>query len=254
MVLQIGIHLPQGIWQRWQQAKDFVDQSVNSLSNSAQQATQSLKETATQAVTTNWEQAKGSVEQSLQTAEQIQSTTSVAVQTAINSSINDWLTQHPLFFRLFQILGWAASHPIISSVILLFIVALIWSLIKAIMRLIETASWSILQVPLKLLQALMKVSLISLTKLGSLAIRKIPSTQSADNITVLIPESSQPIYPDKQQRLAEITSRLEAIQKEQNELLQEAADLIALDTKPDSGKNLNIPQTVMIDSYSQESR
>lgn len=254
MILQIGIHLPEGIWQRWQQAKGFVDQSMNSLSNSTQQATQSLKDTATQAVTTTWEQAKGSVEQSFQTAEQIQSTTSGVVQSAINSYIHDWLTQHPLFLRLFHILGWATSHPIISFVILLFIVALIWSIIKAIMRLIETASWSILQVPLKLISVLIKFSLISLTKLGSLAVRQIPHTQPTDNIKALTSENSPPTGQEKQQRLAEITIRLAAIQQEQCDLLQEVADLIALDTNTDSDINLNIPRTVIIDSYSQESR
>jgi hypothetical protein len=248
MVLQIDIHLPPGIWQRWQQTKDFVDQGVNSLSNSAQQATQSFKETATQAVTTTWEQAKGSVEQSWQTAEQIHTTTSGALQTAITSAINNWLAQHPLFFRLFQILGWAANHPIISSVILLFIVALIWSIIKAMMRLIETASWSVFQVPIKLLQALLKVSFVSFTKLGSLALKKFSGNQITDNITVLIAANYQPSYQDKQQRLAEITSRLEAIQKEQNELLQEAADLIALDKKSEFGKNVNFPTSLTIDS------
>jgi hypothetical protein len=112
-------------------------------------------------------------------------------------------------------------------VILLFAIALIWSIIKAIVRLIETASWSILQVPLKLLQALIKVSFIFLTKVGSFAVQQITATEKFDNLPALPPESFQ---PNKQQRLGEISQRLEAIQKEQNELLQEAADLIATDT------------------------
>ncbi|MBW4641508.1 MAG: hypothetical protein KME23_00500 [Goleter apudmare HA4340-LM2] len=226
MTLQIDIHLPEGIWQRFQQAKYFVDTSINS----AQQATQSFKETAINTVTTTWEQAKGSVGEGWQTAEQIQSTTSGAVQTAITSYMNEWLAQHPLFFRLFQIFGWATNHPIISFIILLFIVALIWSLIKAIMRLIETASWSIIQVPLKLLLALIKVSYLYFSKLSSLAVEKIRGSQATENMTVLISENSSPVDQNKQQRLAEISRRLEAIQKEQNQLLEEAANLIAVDT------------------------
>ncbi|MBW4563171.1 MAG: hypothetical protein KME32_18885 [Mojavia pulchra JT2-VF2] len=240
MATQIDMHLSQGLLQRWQQAKDFVNESVKSLTNSAQQAGQSLTETADQAtdkaintVTTTWEQTKGSVEQSLQTADQIKTTTSVAVKGAIASSMNDWLTQHPAIFRLFQILGWAANHPIISSVLLLFILALVWSIIKAIMRLIETASWSILQVPLKLIQAFIKVSFSSVSKFGSFALQKITVVQKTDNISNLLPENYQIGYPDKQQRLAEISHRLEAIQKEQHELLQEAANLIASGTITD---------------------
>ncbi|OUL29446.1 hypothetical protein BV372_23675 [Nostoc sp. T09] len=237
MAPQIDINLSAGIWQRFQQAKYFVNNSVNSLTNSAQQAGQSFKETANQAtdkaintVTTTWEQAKGSVEESLQTAEQIKSTTSVAVQTAIASSMNDWLAQHPFFLKLVQILSWATNHPIISCVILVFILALVWSIIKAIMRLIEAASWSILQVPIKLIQALIKVSFLSLSKFGTFALQKMTNTQPISQMSALLPEDSQIIYQDKQQRLVEISHRLEAIQQEQHELLQEAADLIASNT------------------------
>ncbi|AVH65902.1 hypothetical protein [Nostoc sp. 'Peltigera membranacea cyanobiont' N6] len=223
MESQIDIHLPNGVLQRLQNVKDFVGGSVNYLSNSAQQVGESLKTTATtttDTVTTN-------LEQTWQTAEKFKTTTSGAVKDAMTSSVSDWLTQHPIFFRLVQILGWGANHPIISVIILLFALALLWSIIRAIVRLIETASWSILQVPLKLLQALIKVGFLSLTKVGGFAVQQITATKTTDILPALPPEKFQ---PNKQQRLAEISSRLEAIQKEQNELLQEAADLIASDT------------------------
>ncbi|MFN6462134.1 MAG: hypothetical protein RMZ41_009840 [Nostoc sp. DedVER02] len=223
MESQIDIHLPNGVLQRLQNVKDFVGGSVNSLSNSAQQVGESLKTTAT----TTSDTVTTSLEQTWQTAEKFKSTTSGAVKDAMASSVNDWLIQHPIFFRLVQILGWATNHPIISIVILLFAIAIIWSIIKAIVRLIETASWSILQVPLKLLQALIKVSFLSLTKVGSFTIGQITATKTTENLPALPPENLQ---PNKQQRLTEISSRLETIQKEQHELLQEAADLIASDS------------------------
>ncbi|MEH2202713.1 MAG: hypothetical protein V7K53_01365 [Nostoc sp.] len=227
MTFQINIHLPNQVLQRLQNVKDFVGGSVNSLSNSAQQAGESLKTTATTTTDRAIDTVTTSLEQTWQTAEQFKNTTSGAVKDAMASSASDWLTQHPIFFRLVQILGWAANHPIISVVILLFALALIWSIIKAIVRLIETASWSILKVPLKLLQALITVSFVSLTKLGSFAVQRITGAKITDNPPTLLPESFQ---PNKQQRLGEISNRLEAIQKEQHELLQEAADLIAADT------------------------
>ena len=230
MAPQIGINLSPEIWQNLQQAKDFV-------SNSAQQASQSLKETTNQAtekaintVTTTWEQAKGSVEQSLQTAEQVKSTTSQAVQTAIASSMNDWLTQHPIFFRLAQILSWAANHPIVSCVIVVFILALLWSSIKAIGRLIEVTSWTILQVPIKLLQALIAVSFRFLSKFATFIVQKITGSPKIDTNSALLPINSQIEYQNKQQRLVEISHRLEEIQKEQQNLLQEAASLMGSDT------------------------
>ncbi|MEH2140238.1 hypothetical protein [Nostoc sp.] len=223
MESQIDIHLPNGVLQRLQNVKDFVGGSVNSLSNSAQQVGESLKTTAT----TTTDTVTTSLEQTWQTAEQFKNTTSGAVKDAMASSASDWLTQHPIFFRLVQILGWGANHPIISVIILLFALALLWSIIRAIVRLIETASWSILQVPLKLLQALIQVSFLSLTKIGIFTVQQITGANKADNLPALLPENFQ---PNKQQRLTEISHRLEAIQKEQHQLLQEAADLIASDT------------------------
>ncbi|NDJ24941.1 hypothetical protein GS682_25510 [Nostoc sp. B(2019)] len=236
MTLQIDLNLPEEVWQRLQTAKAIVNQSVNSITNSAQQVGESLKETATTTSDRAINTVTTTLEQSWQTAEQIKSTTSGAVKDAsaelaegIASSASDWLTQHPGFFRLVQILAWAANHPIISLVILLLALSLLWSIIKAIVRLIETASWSILQVPLKLIQAFIKVSFLSLNKVGNFAVQRITDNKKTDNMPALLPVNSLTIYKDKQQRLAEISSRLEAIQKEQNELLQEAADLIASD-------------------------
>lgn len=227
MASQIDIHLPNGVLQRLQNVKDFVSENVNSLSNSAEQVGESLKATATTTTDRAIDTVTTSLEQSWQTADKFKSTTSGAVKTALASSASDWLTQHPIFFRLVQILNWATNHPIISIVILLFAIALLWSIIKAIVRLIETASWSILQVPIKLIQAFIKVSFLSLVKVGSFGVQRITGVKTTDNLPTLLPESFQ---PKKQQRLAEISNRLEAIQKEQNELLQEVADLIADDT------------------------
>jgi hypothetical protein len=214
---QINLSLPQGVSHSWQSFKDFVNQGVNS----AQQVGQSWQETATSttnkaidSVTTNLEQAKGSLEQ-------FKHTTSGAMETAIASSINDWLTQHPAMSRLLQILNWAAIHPVISLVILLFSLAILWSIINAIIRLFTTASFSLLQAPFKLLSSLIKVSFFSLTKVGSLTFQNI-KTEKTSNLLV----NSSNLSQNKQQRLAEISQRLEAIQQEQKELLAEAADLI----------------------------
>lgn len=235
--MNIHINMPEGVFQQFQQAKDFVNQRVSAVHESAQQvgeslhsSAQSAKDRAIDTVTTTFGQAKSSVEQSLQTAQQVQSTTTNAVEVAIASSVNDWLAQHPAIFRLLQILGWAVNHPIISAVILLFALAIVWSIIKAIGRLIETASWSILQVPFKLLQALVKFSFSSFTKVGGLAVSQLTSSKKSDIIGVLPPMTSEPVYQEKQQRLAEISQRLEKIQLEQNLLLQEAAELLASNT------------------------
>lgn len=142
--------------------------------------------------------------------------------------MNDFLNQNRSIFQLAQIIGWAANHPIISFVILLFILAILGSIIKAIARLIESASKSILQVPLNLVLAVIRFGLSSFTQISNLAIKKLADSHTSNNnIPILPPENYQDIHIEKQQRLQEISQRLAEIQKEQNELFQEAAELLA---------------------------
>ena len=120
-----------------------------------------------------------------------------------------------------------SSHPIISTVIVLFAIALIWQLIKALGYLIEICLRSLLQAPIKLLQLLFGIGVKSLSAVGGLALKQLAVTKPTP--PALPPASSPPIEPSKKQRLAEISSRLEALQKEQNELLQEVATIMAAD-------------------------
>ncbi|MBD2742926.1 hypothetical protein [Coleofasciculus sp. FACHB-1120] len=174
------------------------------------------------------EEPKAIEEQTSQKAFSSDSAMSNPIQTAIASSINEWLQAHPSVLRLLQVFIWATNHPVVSLVILVFVVAIAGSLIKAVGRLIETTSLSILKAPFKLIQLLFGVSFQSISKFGGLAFKQLTGTKNAE-IPALPDSNSQPIEPDKQQRLAEIASRLEAIQKEQNELLQEVATILGSD-------------------------
>lgn len=175
-----------------------------------------------QKVYNSLEQAKGiltdTAQQAQDTLTEAHQAINVNVQSAIASSAHDWLINHPQVLRLLEILIWGTNHPIISIIILLFAIALFWSLIKAIGRFIETLATSLLQAPLKLSQALLKFSANTLGKLGA-TFNQSPQTQIVLQDPKLI----------KQQRLAEISTKLAAIQQEQNQLLQEVAEIIALD-------------------------
>lgn len=232
--LPVEIGLPKVVFRGLHKAKDFLtttnhkavditsatSDSIKSITATAQQAKASLRETI--------EQTKGSLEQTLQATGQIRNTTSEAIQTAINSSVSDWLQAHPVAFRLVQMLSWATNHPILSLVILLFTIAIAWSLIKAIGRLIETASLSLLKVPFMLSMVLIGLTSQTLRKFGGLTFKQLPGAKNPAP-PVLQHSTYQPSHKDKQQRLAEITTRLEVIQKEQNELLQEATAILALE-------------------------
>jgi hypothetical protein len=212
MASQIDINLSTEVLQRWQTAKNLFHHSVDSIANSAQQLSQSLKQIAN----TTSDQARDIVKTTLEQTG----------QTAIAASVNDWLTEHPAIFRLLHVLSWSVNHPIISLVILLLTLAVISSMIKGIMSLISQVSWSILQIPLKLMWSVIQFSFVSLTKLSSLPLKSVSEAKTPP----FIPSNSQTVYQDKQQRLAEISRRLELIQQEQQQLLQEAANLMATDS------------------------
>jgi hypothetical protein len=226
------ISLPEGVFGSFDRAKDFLkettQQSKESLAATAEKAVNTITTVTDKAVDTVSVTAKGSLEQTLQKADQLSSAMSNAMQTAIASSVNDWLQAHPTILQLVQLLIWATNHPIVSLIVLLFTIAIAWSLIKVIARLFEQASLSLLQAPFKLIQFLIAASAKSLGKAGSLATKQLSIANTAE-YRVLQHSSSTTVYQDKQQRLAEISTRLEAIQKEQNELLQEVAEILASD-------------------------
>jgi hypothetical protein len=215
MELPININLTKEVLTNWQ----ILNNNVNSFNQSAQQFGQSLKATAQQTTDQAINTVTTTLANSWQTAVQIKNSTSGAIDNAISNSVNDFVTQHPAFLQFLQILGWANNHPIISLVIFIFLIASAGSIIKAIIRLIETVIWLIFKVPLQLIQALATTVFLSITKFVNLNLNK-----NIYPYKIITPVGTN--YQNKQQRLAEIYQRLETIQAEQQQLLKEAANLI----------------------------
>lgn len=205
-------------------ASRFLTQTANTLKETTRQAKEAANtvaitaDKAIDAATVSAQHTRDSLtatlEQTLQSTNELRSTTSDAIQTAINSSVNDWLNSHPVVLRMVQALLWATNHPILSLVIFLISVALAWSLIKALGRLIEIAGLSLLKAPFMLSVGLIGVGSRTLRRFAG-ASKQLPALQLLN------------YEKDKQQRLAEISTRLEALSQEQNELLQEAATILA---------------------------
>lgn len=224
----VEMNLPERVFESFNQAKNFLQsttQQTKSLAANAQQAVNTITTATNKAVDTMSAAAKNSLEQTLQKADQVSDFTSNAMQTAISNSVSEWLQAHPTILRLMQLLIWATNHPVVSIVIFIFVVAIAWSLIKAIARLFEKASLSLLQAPVKLVQLLFALSAKSLGKFSGLTSNK-PIIDNNET-PVLQLSTSNLVDNNKQQRVAEISTRLEAIQTEQNELLQEVAAILA---------------------------
>jgi Fe2+ transport system protein B len=230
-------------------AKRIFTQATDSVKVTTQQAKASIAETTDTVVdrvsaiaASTQTSISEKFEQSKESIGQIKSTTSDVFQIAIASSTNSWLQTHPSILRLLQILDWAVNHPIFSLVIFLFTLALIWSLIKSIGRLFELAWLSILQVPFKLGKFLIQACLMLIGKFSSFLLK--PSTGNINTETAaLLSSAPEPIDQNKQQRLLEISQRLEALKQEQDELLQEAIALLnskTQDLEPISNKQHQI--------------
>lgn len=117
-------------------------------------------------------------------------------------SVQAWLATHP-------VIAWIMSHPLWAIALFFIALLLSWGLLGAIARLVQQAWLLILQAPLKLLRWLFD----SLFKAFPMRVLK----------------SGEPtILEQREQRLLETLSRLEALQQEQEELMQEVKTILML--------------------------
>lgn len=177
-------------------AGDTVSQAIAKVTTTTQVATDSLADKAIAPIT--------------------------STQTTLFQS---WLESHPTVERSLQIFNWAVNHPIIGVIILLFLIAIAWSLIKSIGRLLENFWLSVLQIPLKLGYFLIQFSWRSLHKLAPRLMLKFPRTQ-AEQMQILPASDTQINSTEGSQRLLEISARLAVLNQEQNELIREALAIL----------------------------
>jgi len=186
----------------WQNFTQDINQNLQNLQNNLQISSQQLSNYLQNTTTETVDKSKGFLESKWHLSETIANDIfSTMVNTIINT-FNNILSDHPNIAHIFQIVTWGINHPIRGIIILLLVIAVIFSIIKAIMKLIETASWSILKVPFILL----KNSILATFKVW---------------------KKSRQVEQTKEQRLLEIHQRLAALHTEQQELLAEASKLIS---------------------------
>lgn len=140
---------------------------------------------------------------------QLQQASADAMANAVASSTHDWLQAHPVALRSINLIFWAIDRPIISACLILIAIAIAISIIKAINRLLEIAGLSLLKAPFQLSQSLLKLSWQS----GSAIVNRKNSSQLAEPPAMLVAV--------EQQRVKEISIRLNELQQEHNQLLQE---------------------------------
>lgn len=117
-------------------------------------------------------------------------------------SAQAWIATHP-------VIAWIVIHPLWAIALFFLVLLLSWGLLGAIARLIQQAWLLILQAPLKIFLWLFN----NLFKAFSMR----------------APKAEEPtILEQREQRLLETLNRLEALQQEQEELMQEVKTILML--------------------------
>lgn len=149
-----------------------------------------------------------------------------SIQNAIAAIVRDWLSRHP-------VLGWFAAHPLWAIALLLLFIFSAWGLLGAIAQLVKTLWIELLRAPLRLGRWL-GVRLLNLFRRST---GKTSQTSDAQTLQLQEIQSSRsmlndPNSADRQNendqpaRLSEAVARLEQLQAEQTQLLQEVRAIL----------------------------
>jgi hypothetical protein len=150
-----------------------------------------------------------------------------SIQTAIAAMVQDWLSDHPL-------LGWCVTHPIWAIALLLLFIFSAWGLLGAIAQLVKTLWIELLRAPLRLVRWI-GVRLLKLFKRIPKEMSQpfdSPDTQLLQSPEIYSPPSTlnQPELAARNNgqsaQLREVIVRLEQLQREQAQLLQDVRAIL----------------------------
>ena len=177
-----------------------------------------------------------------------------ALKNALNSILQGWLIDHP-------VLGWCAIHPLWAIALVFLLVFLAWGLLKAIARLVETVWLALLQSPIRFSRWALKQVMgqfISAIPVIPAKIEADPADDPGLPLTRTVPQigpfqADQPDPASQAAQLSSIVVRLEQLQKEQLQLLQDVQALLPpLATHQTDHSAVNPPQSTFIPNQTSE--
>lgn len=177
---------------------NFSERSTQAIAKTTDQAKTTLTGTAANAKTS----IDAGLDGAMQRTERVGNVFGEGIQSAVTGSLQDWLATHPM-------LAWLITHPLYTLGIGLLVLVVLWGLIGAIANLVQQAWSALLHAPLKLIRWIWRSSV------GLLTVAAMPKATSRKS--------------DKNQRLADLLSQLEAIRQEQDLLLEEVKTILALE-------------------------
>ncbi len=147
-----------------------------------------------------------------------------SIQNAIAAMVQNWLNEHPA-------LAWCAIHPMWALALLLLLIFSTWGLLGAIAQLVRTLWIKLLRAPLQLGRWL-GVHLLNLFRRPTDKTSQASDTQPLRLKEIQPPRSklneSESAARNNGQplQLSEVVARLEQLQKEQIQLLQEVRAML----------------------------
>lgn len=170
--------------------RSFTEVTNNTLGNVTEKGNQLLN-----SITNATNTLKDSLHTAIEKIDTLNQTLSDGIQASINSSLNNWIDQHPQ-------LVWCINHPLQCLIIFLVGIILFSGLLGALSKLTEKFWLLVLTYPAKILANIW----MSISK----SLKQDNGTQNTQT----------------QKRITEILSRLESIRQEQALLSQELESLL----------------------------
>lgn len=155
---------------------------------------------------------------------------SSAIENAINNFLNHqwdaittWIDNHPTISWVIKLLTLGVNHPVITALMIFLGIYIIWKIFQLFSKILDQGLLFTLKTPLKLIYAMFSFVFKNISKLlfSGLKIRK-----SEDNSLILKNAIADNISLDTKQEITKLLTRLEAVRKEENEILKNLTALL----------------------------
>jgi hypothetical protein len=213
---------------------DSTGKVVNKITETATQAKDALT-TTTSSVIDNVNEVKNQAVDSItETAKQagnLTNSVSSAMESAIDNFFNHqwdamttWINNHPTLSWIMKLLMLAVNHPVITAFMIFLGIYIIWKIFQLFSKILDQGLLFTLKTPIKLIYALFSFGFKNISKL---LFSGLKISKSEDNSLILNNAIADNISLDTKQEITKLLMRLEAVRKEENEILENLTALLA---------------------------
>ncbi|MBD2144174.1 hypothetical protein [Sphaerospermopsis sp. FACHB-1194] len=235
---ETGEKTSQSLTETFQGATNTVSNStgkvINKITETATQAKDALT-TTTSSVIDNVNQVKNhavdSFTESAKQAGNLTNSVSSAIENAINNffshqwdTMTTWIDNHPTISWIMKLLTLAVNHPVITAFMIFLGIYIIWKIFQLFSKILDQGLLFTLKTPLKLIYAMFSFGFKNISKL---LFSGFKFKKSEDNSLILNNAIADNISLDTKQEITKLLMRLEAVRKEENEILENLTALLA---------------------------